>query len=149
MTPFGYFEVARNRASPVPFRRDDGAPLIQRGAQPIIVEGLVAEKSVEFDVLDQGFDLSYRMVMRIRHGASAVDRMWRFLRDEIDFEIVPFDEAQVRAAAVAFDRNGKGVHSQARLNLADCAAYALAMTMKPPLLFEGDDFTATDVRAYL
>jgi ribonuclease VapC len=29
------------------------------------------------------------MVMRIRHGASAVDRMWRFLRDEIDFEIVP------------------------------------------------------------
>ena len=33
------------------------------------------------------------MVMRIRHGASAVDRRWRFLRDEIDFEIVPFDEA--------------------------------------------------------
>jgi hypothetical protein len=60
MTPFGYFEVARNRASPVPLRRDDGAPLIQRGAQPIIGEGLVAEKNVEFDVLDQGFDRSCR-----------------------------------------------------------------------------------------
>jgi ribonuclease VapC len=89
------------------------------------------------------------MVMRIRHGASAVDRMWRFLRDENDFQIVPFNESQVRAAAVTFDRYGKGIHSQARLNLADCAAYVLAMTMNAPLLFKGDDFTATGVRACL
>ncbi|MGH6796374.1 MAG: type II toxin-antitoxin system VapC family toxin, partial [Methylocella sp.] len=87
------------------------------------------------------------IVLRVRHGASAVDRMWRFLRDENDFEIVPFDEAQVRAAA--FDRYGKGIHSKARFNLADCAAYALAKTMDLPLLFKGDDFTATDVRACL
>ncbi len=40
------------------------------------------------------------MVLRVRHDASAVDRMWRFLRDENDFEIVSFDEAQVRAAIV-------------------------------------------------
>ncbi|MGH6839192.1 MAG: type II toxin-antitoxin system VapC family toxin [Methylocella sp.] len=89
------------------------------------------------------------MLLPVRHGASAVDRMWRFLRDENDFEIVPFDEAQVRAAAAAFDRYGKGIHSQARLNLADCAAYALAMTMDLPLLSKGDDFTATGVRACL
>ncbi|MGH6848090.1 MAG: hypothetical protein ACREC0_11840 [Methylocella sp.] len=53
----------------------------------------------------------------------------------------------MRAGAAAFDRYGKGIHSKARLNLADCAAYALAKTMDLPLLFKGDDFTATDVRA--
>ena len=48
--------VARNRTSLVVFRRDDAAcaPLIQLAAQPIIIEGLVAEKSVECDVLNQG-----------------------------------------------------------------------------------------------
>ena len=54
-----------------------------------------------------------------------------------------------RAAAVAFDRYGKGIDPTARLNLADCAAYALAATMNAPLLFKGDDFAATDVRACL
>jgi ribonuclease VapC len=89
------------------------------------------------------------MVLRIRHGAASVDRMWRFLRDENDFEIVPFDEAQLREALAAFRRYGKGIHSKARLNLANCAAYALAMVMNAPLLFKGDEFTATDVRVCL
>jgi ribonuclease VapC len=31
------------------------------------------------------------------------------------------------------------------LNLADCAAYALAKTLDSPLLFKGGDFAATDV----
>jgi ribonuclease VapC len=38
------------------------------------------------------------------------------------------------------------LHPRARLNLADCAAYALAKTMSAPLLFKGDDFAATGVR---
>jgi ribonuclease VapC len=82
------------------------------------------------------------MVLRVRRG-PAVARMWRFLQHDNDFEIVPFDEVQVREALDAFDRFGKGMHAQARLNLADCAAYALARTMKVPLLFKGDDFSAT------
>jgi ribonuclease VapC len=68
---------------------------------------------------------------------------------ENDIEIVPFDEIQVRAAAVALDRYGKGIDPKARLNLCDCAAYALAKTMNSPLLFKGSDFTATDVRAVI
>ena len=52
---------------------------------------------------------------------------------------------QVRAAAVAFDCYGKDIDPKARLNLADCAAYALAKTMNRPLLFKGNDFTETDV----
>lgn len=87
------------------------------------------------------------IVMRARHGEAAVARMWRFLRDENDFEIMPFDEGQAREALSAFGRYGKGVHPKARLNLADCAAYALAKSMNLPLLFKGNDFTETDVLA--
>jgi ribonuclease VapC len=87
-------------------------------------------------------------VLRGRHGAAAVARFWQWLIDN-EIEIVAFDEVQVRAAAAAFDRYGKGIHPKAGLNLADCAAYALAGTMNCPLLFKGDDFTETDVKACL
>jgi ribonuclease VapC len=87
-------------------------------------------------------------VLRLRHGVAAVERFWQFLADG-EIEIVPFDEVQVRAAAIAFDRYGKGIHSKARLNLSDCAAYALAKTMNAPLLFKGDDFSQTDMQACL
>ena len=85
------------------------------------------------------------IVLRARHGVAAANRMWRFLQVENDFEIIPFDETQAREALAAFDRYGKGIDPKARLNLADCAAYALAKTTNSPLLFKGDDFTHTDV----
>ena len=66
------------------------------------------------------------MVMRARRGQPAERRMWRFLQEDNDFEVVPFDAAQARGALSAFARYGKGIHSKARLNLADGAAYALA-----------------------
>ena len=84
-------------------------------------------------------------VLRLRHNQAMVDELWRLLAEN-EIEIVPFDEIQVRAAAVALDRYGRG---KARLNLCDCAAYALAKTMNSPLLFKGNDFTATDVRAVI
>jgi ribonuclease VapC len=87
------------------------------------------------------------IVLRARRGEDAESRLWRFLQDENDFEIVPFDEAQARGALAAFGRYGKGINSKARLNLADCAAYALARSMNAPLLFKGDDFAATDITA--
>jgi ribonuclease VapC len=43
---------------------------------------------------------------------------------------------------------GKGRHP-ARLNLADCFAYALAKQLDAPLLYKGDDFPLTDVRSAL
>jgi ribonuclease VapC len=87
-------------------------------------------------------------VLRLRHGVAAVERFWQFLADS-EIEIVAFDEMQVHAAALAFDRYGKGINSKARLNLSDCAAYALAKTMNARLLFKGDDFTQTDLQACL
>ena len=84
-------------------------------------------------------------VVRLRHGAAAVETMWRFIRDA-DIEIIPFDEPQVHAAVAAYGRYGKGIDPKARLNLADCAAYALAKVLDAPLLFKGNDFTHTDMK---
>jgi ribonuclease VapC len=48
------------------------------------------------------------------------------------------------AALAAYLRFGRGYHP-ARLNLADCFAYALAKSLDAPLLYKGDDFRQTDV----
>lgn len=85
-------------------------------------------------------------VLRTRLSEDGVALMWRLMA-EFEIEIAPFDAAQARAAIAAYGRYGKGVDSKARLNLADCAAYALAKTLDWPLLFKGADFSATDVRA--
>ena len=50
------------------------------------------------------------------------------------------------AALSAYRRFGKGFHP-ARLNLADCFAYALAKQLDLPLLYKGDDFAKTDIRS--
>ena len=63
-------------------------------------------------------------------------------------DIAPFDADQAVLAHRAYLRFGKGFHPAA-LNLADCAAYALATSRDEPLLFKGDDFPRTDVRSAL
>lgn len=74
-------------------------------------------------------------------GLSALDE----LVTDLEIEIIPFDEAQYRLALTAFRTFGKGIHPRARLNLGDCVVYALAKGMNAPLLFKGNDFTATDL----
>ena len=59
-------------------------------------------------------------------------------------DIVPFDEPLSDLAFEAYRRFGKGRH-HAKLNMGDCAAYALAQARGWPLLFKGDDFTQTDI----
>lgn len=85
-------------------------------------------------------------VLRARLGEDGVALMWRLIA-ECNIEIAAFDIAQAHAAIAAYGRYGKGVNPRARLNLADCAAYALAKTFDWPLLFKGSDFSATDIRA--
>lgn len=84
------------------------------------------------------------VVLHARVGSDLVAEFWRLLSD-LQVEIVAFDEPQVRAAAEAYARYGKGLGSKAQLNLCDCAAYALARTLDAPLLFKGEDFAHTDV----
>ncbi|BCH27513.1 type II toxin-antitoxin system VapC family toxin [Mesorhizobium sp. L-8-3] len=87
------------------------------------------------------------MILRARGGSESAQDFWHFLAAN-GIEVAPFDENQARAASEAFGRFGKGLHSMARLNLADCAAYALAKSLSAPLLFKGDDFTHTDIEQW-
>jgi ribonuclease VapC len=80
-------------------------------------------------------------------GRTGDRRTWEpldALLARLNLEIVAHDANLARAARAAFLRFGKGRHP-ARLNLGDCAAYALAKTNNLALLFKGDDFTKTDI----
>jgi ribonuclease VapC len=59
-------------------------------------------------------------------------------------EIVAVDQDQAEIARIAWRRFGKGRHP-AGLNYGDCFAYALARARQLPLLFQGDDFSRTDI----
>jgi ribonuclease VapC len=84
------------------------------------------------------------IVLGVRRGwDSAIELM--NLIDELGIETVPFAEPYISRALDAYAQYGKGIHAKARLNLGDCTAYALAKSLKAPLLFKGDDFPETDL----
>jgi ribonuclease VapC len=66
--------------------------------------------------------------------------------ERLGLEVMPFTIEQARRARDAHRRFGKGRHP-AKLNLGDCFSYALAQERNEPLLFKGDDFAQTDVKA--
>ena len=86
------------------------------------------------------------IVMRARHGEEGLKGLFDFLA-AADIEVAAFDEDQAKAAVEAYGRYGKGLNPTTRLNLGDCAAYALAKTLDAPLLFKGGDFSATDIQS--
>ena len=86
-------------------------------------------------------------LIRDSFGISACDYRWSAVDDFIaDYavDIIPFDEPLSDLAFEAYGRYGKGRHA-ARLNMGDCAAYALAKARGWPLLYKGDDFSGTDI----
>ena len=64
-------------------------------------------------------------------------------------EIVAVTPQQATVAIDAFRRYGKGRRHPAQLNIGDCFSYALASATGHPLLFKGNDFVHTDIRAAL
>ena len=62
-------------------------------------------------------------------------------------EIVDVTVAQTGLARRAYRDYGKGSGHPAGLNIGDVFAYALAADTGEPLLFKGDDFAHTDIRA--
>jgi ribonuclease VapC len=84
------------------------------------------------------------MVLRARRGAAGVQEL-NGLLEAIAVEIVAFDATSAALALDAFERYGKGINPKARLNLGDCAVYALAKEMNAPPLFKGEDFAETDI----
>ena len=68
----------------------------------------------------------------------------QLLLTRLRLQLVPTDAAQTASAIDAARRFGRG--TRADLNMGDCFAYALAVSLNAPLLYKGDDFPHTDVR---
>jgi len=84
-------------------------------------------------------------VLAARLGHDSRDLVIRLL-DEFGIEEIPFGDRHWREAVDAFLRFGGGRH-KARLNFGDCLTYAVARLANEPLLFVGDDFPQTDLKA--
>jgi ribonuclease VapC len=70
-----------------------------------------------------------------------------FLDMGLTIELVT--EEQARIARDAYRDYGRGSEHPAKLNFGDCFAYALAKTMREPLLYKGNDFVHTDIKSAL
>lgn len=70
------------------------------------------------------------------------------LIDQLGIRVLDWTDSLSNEAASAFLRYGKNRHSAA-LNFGDCMAYALAKSLDAPLLYKGDDFAQTDIKAAL
>ena len=86
-------------------------------------------------------------VLEGRYGETGRSSLERSLR-ESQIEVVAVSLHHAEIAIDAFRRFGRGRH-RAALNIGDCFAYALAIATDQPLLFKGNDFVHTDVRAAL
>jgi ribonuclease VapC len=83
------------------------------------------------------------LVVESRYGAAGGRELDLLIaKAGFSIESVSVDHADI--AREAWRRFGKGRHS-ANLNFGDCFSYALAKGTGEPLLFNGDDFTLTDI----
>jgi ribonuclease VapC len=85
------------------------------------------------------------LVLEGRAGAAGGALLERWVAG-VGVEICPVTERTARLAQEGWRRYGKGRH-KAALNLGDCFSYALAKDRDEALLFKGDDFAQTDVKA--
>jgi ribonuclease VapC len=87
------------------------------------------------------------MVLAWRRGSPAGPDLDGLVR-ELALTVVPFGESEWHRAVEASNNFGRGRHA-AGLNFGDCLAYATAAVAADTLLFVGDDFRKTDIRAAL
>lgn len=92
-----------------------------------------------FNVLETG------IVVEARKGEPG-GRELDLLMHRAQIEIVAMNADQAEIARAAWRKYGKGNHP-AGLNIGDCCAYALTKYSGEPLLFKGNDFSQTDIRA--
>jgi len=107
------------------------------------LDALAAEEDKYMSALNH---LEAAIVMASRKGDPGSKALAALVANA-RIEILPFDASQSEIAFDAWRRYGKGRHPAA-LNLGDCAAYALAITLGQKLLFKGEDFVKTDVACY-
>lgn len=82
-----------------------------------------------------------------RRRDPVLSRQLDQLIEILGIQVVAVDEPQARVARAAYRDFGKGMGTKAQLNYGDVFSYALAAVTGEPLLYLGDDFSATDIRA--
>ena len=70
----------------------------------------------------------------------------RLILTTLESDVVPIGAREFELAADAYAKFGRGRHPAA-LNMGDCFAYACAKANGAHLLFKGEDFARTDIRA--
>lgn len=88
-------------------------------------------------------ELSIVIEARLGEAGAAELDLWPY---KASVEVVAVDAEQITIARRAWRNFGKGRHP-ASLNFGDCFSYALAKSRNEPLLFNGDDFSRTDIEA--
>ncbi|MBM7047186.1 type II toxin-antitoxin system VapC family toxin [Rhizobium lusitanum] len=106
-------------------------------------EALIADDPIRLISAATVFEASMVLESRLgEQGGSELD-LWLH---RINAEIVAVSADHSDQARRAWRRYGKGRHP-AGLNFGDCFSYALAKLTSEPLLFKGNDFSETDIRA--
>ncbi|OQK18509.1 hypothetical protein AU255_12055 [Methyloprofundus sedimenti] len=83
------------------------------------------------------------MVIEYKKGEPGAAQYDELLKTIIP-TIIAFDAQQALLARTAWKKYGKGRHP-AKLNFGDCCSYATAKHLNQPLLFQGNDFSQTDI----
>ena len=107
---------------------------------PALLDALVDAEHPRMSVANW---LEVAMLIEERGGRLASLRFDEFFR-AAGIELAPVDAAQAEAARTAWRHFGRHKHS-ARLNFGDCFAYALAKQNGDELLYQGEDFSRTDI----
>jgi ribonuclease VapC len=111
---------------------------------PALLDALVQAEHPRMSVANW---LEVAMLIEARGGRLASLRFDEFFR-AAGIELAAVDAAQAEAARTAWRHFGRHKHS-ARLNFGDCFAYALAKQCGEALLYQGEDFSRTDIVAAL
>jgi ribonuclease VapC len=80
-------------------------------------------------------------------GNPSASQLLDELIEDSRIQIEPVTVEQAKFARQAYRDYGKGSGHPASLNFGDCFSYALAREKREPILFKGDDFVHTDLRA--
>ncbi|MEB3331277.1 MAG: type II toxin-antitoxin system VapC family toxin [Synechococcaceae cyanobacterium] len=129
--------------SSVPVVLDTSALIAILRAEPQAVR-LIDQLSAPIEKCISTATLLETRIVLERHLGEPGQRALDQLLAAAAIQPLPLDLLQAQWALQGWRTYGKGNHP-AGLNLGDCFSYGLAMALKAPLLFIGDDFGRTDV----
>jgi ribonuclease VapC len=110
--------------------------------EPQAADCIAVLEAEEDLVISAGTVAEARIVAAKRNVGAEMDT----LISQLGFEIVPVTGSSAMRIAQIYAQWGRGFHA-AGLNFGDCFAYDVAKQNDCPLLFVGDDFSRTDLRA--